>query len=149
MGSARMASLSWLRPCSPFWRHHEHRYRHRFAVARSGGGGYKAAPTGFRLARAFARRDRLCGGGTVPVERPPGDGSSLLHIGGLPAARVPSEAEDRPGPERHKGESLRALPKPKLSHGIAFTEAFDSVLAAITRRDRLDSAIIELAADPY
>jgi transposase len=160
---------------------------------------YEAGPTGFGLARAFNAAGINCVVvAPSKLERPPGDRvktdkrdalrlARLLHIGELPAVRVPTEAEESARDLARAREDARAdlmrarhrLSKLLLRHGsvyyggtawtavheewlrsqsqqftspgtrVAFTEDFDTMLAAAARRDRLDAAILELAADPH
>jgi transposase len=158
---------------------------------------YEAGPTGFGLARALTAAGIRCVVvAPSKLERPPGDRvktdkrdaarlARLLHIGELPAVRVPTEAEEAARDLVRAREDARAdlmsarhrCSKLLLRHGIvyyggdawtaaheqwlrsrrfdrpgqrglqiAFDEALDAVLATLTRRDRLDAAITELAA---
>lgn len=155
---------------------------------------YEAGPTGFGLARALTAAGIRCVVvAPSKLERPPGDRvktdkrdaarlARLLHIGELPAVRVPTEAEEAARDLVRAREDARAdlmsarhrCSKLLLRHGIvycggnawtavheqwlrsqrfnqpglqtAFDEAFEAVLAALARRDRLDAAITAMAA---
>jgi len=155
---------------------------------------YEAGPTGFGLARALSAAGIRCVVvAPSKLERPPGDRvktdkrdaarlARLLHIGELPAVRVPGEAEQAARDLVRAREDARAdlmsarhrCSKLLLRHGIvynggsawtaaheqwlrgqrfdhaglqvAFDEAFDAVVTTLARRDRLDTAIAELAA---
>lgn len=157
---------------------------------------YEAGPTGFGLARSLTEAGIRCVVvAPSKLERPPGDRvktdkrdaarlSRLLHIGELPAVRVPGEFEEAArdlvrAREDARGDLMRArhrCSKLLLRHGIvyygghawtaaheqwlrgqrftepglqtAFDEAFDTVLATLARRDRLDTAIAAMAATP-
>jgi transposase len=159
---------------------------------------YEAGPTGFGLARTLTAAGIRCVVvAPSKLERPPGDRvktdkrdaarlARLLHIGELPAVRVPSQAEEAARDlvraredvrsdlmrARHRcsklllrqgivywggrawtGEHERWLRAQRFDRPglqIAFDEAFDTVLAAVARRDRLDAAIADMAAaDPW
>lgn len=156
---------------------------------------YEAGPTGFGLARGLTAAGVRCVVvAPSKLERPPGDRvktdrrdaerlARLLHIGELPAVRVPTQAEEAArdlvrAREDARADLMRArhrLSKLLLRHGlvwqgaawtqahqrwlgsqqqqltqpglrVAFDEADGAVLAVQARRDRLDQAIIELAA---
>ena len=155
---------------------------------------YEAGPTGFGLARALAAAGIRCVVvAPSKLERPPGDRvktdkrdaarlARLLHIGELPAVRVPTEAQEAArdlvrAREDTRGDLMSArhrCSKLLLRHGIvywggtawtaahelwlrgqrfdqpglqtAFDEAFDTMLATLARRDRLDAAIAVMAA---
>ena len=155
---------------------------------------YEAGPTGFGLARAFARVGIGCVvAAPSKLERPPGDRvktdrrdairlARLLRMGDLVAVRVPSEAEEAArdvvrAREDARGDLMRArhrLSKLLLRQGlvyeanawtqahevwlrslvlthrgtaIAFDDAYGAVISVLARRDRLDAAILEIAAE--
>jgi len=155
---------------------------------------YEAGPTGFGLARALTAAGIRCVVvAPSKLERPPGDRvktdkrdaarlARLLHIGELPAVRVPTETEEAArdlvrARDDARADLMRArhrCSKLLLRQGIvyssgnawtvaheqwlrgqrfaapglqtAFDEALETVLATTARRDRLDAAIVEMAA---
>jgi transposase len=136
---------------------------------------YEAGPTGFGLARhltghgiecqvaAPSRLQRPCGDRVKTDVRDARHLARLLHLGEIVAVTVPSVERDAARDlvrarddvrgdlmsARHRLSKLRAQRRSAVftlpGLGLAFDIAYDTLLATVARRDRLDAAITEMA----